>query len=85
MREAFNHGGLAVESQPNLGNGSKTIPTGGDGSTQRHARQRVLKVPRSSVCGPHQSGTLAATGRQSCGLGPKKSSGNANVQCIPVV
>ena len=40
---------------------------------------------RSSVWAPHQSGTSSATGRHSCRLGPKKSSENPNLQCIPAV
>jgi hypothetical protein len=37
------------------------------------------------VWAPHQSGTSSATGRHSCRLGPKKSSENPNLQCIPAV
>ena len=40
---------------------------------------------RTCVCVPHQSGRLSAPRRRFSGLGPKKSRGNANLQCIPVV
>jgi hypothetical protein len=40
------------------------------------------KFVAASVCSPHQSGTLPATGRHSCGLGAKNPEGNSILQCI---